>query len=205
MSTHPQIVLASNNHHKLNELEVLLQELPISVRSQSNWNLPSAEETGTTLVENALIKARHACLHIGLPALADDSGLVIPILDGEPGVRSARYAGDCATDIENYQLVLSKLAESGGSLGDCKAYFYSTLVYLNDPHDPTPVISTGAWHGHIVKEPRGSNGFGYDPIFQPDGFTQTAAELDPATKNQISHRGQAAKLFVKLLEERLSD
>lgn len=204
MSTHPQVVLASNNHHKLNELRVLLQELPISVRSQSNWNLPSAEETGTTFVENALIKARHACHHIGLPAIADDSGLVIPILEGEPGVRSARYAGDSATDIENYSLVLSRLAESGDSRDDCKAYFYSTLVYLNDPHDPTPVISTGTWHGRIVKEPRGSNGFGYDPIFQPDAMKHTAAELDANTKNRMSHRGRAALKFAQMLQERLT-
>lgn len=205
MSTTNQVVLASNNQHKLRELRALLKDLPISLRSQSHWNLPAVEETGATFVENALIKARYACLHIGRPAIADDSGLVIPKLRGEPGIRSARYAGDDATDADNLRLVLKKLTRANQNFSVFEAYFCATLVYLSDPEDPVPVISTSAWNGRIVASPRGTNGFGYDPIFQPDGFKQTAAELDSATKNRLSHRGQAAKLFVTLLEERLSN
>ncbi len=204
MSKPKQVVLSSNNQHKLRELAALLQKLPIELVPQSRWHVPSPAETGSTFVENALIKARHACTLTQLPAIADDSGLVIPLLNGEPGVRSARYAGEGASDAENYSLVLRNLAEKHETFDDCRAYFCASLVYLDNPEDPTPVISTGTWHGRIVEQARGSNGFGYDPIFQPKGLTCTAAELDASTKNRLSHRGHATVQFVQLLQERMN-
>ena len=204
MSEPKQVVLASNNQHKLKELKALLGKLPIDLVPQSRWHVPSPAETGSTFFENALIKARHACSLTHLPAIADDSGLVIPRLDGEPGVRSARYAGEDASDAENYSLVLSNLVDKQETFDDCRAYFCATLVYLSNSNDPTPVISTGIWHGRIIEQPRGSNGFGYDPVFLPIGMACTAAELDASEKNRLSHRARATLEFVQLLEKRLN-
>lgn len=203
MSGPKQVVLASFNEHKLEELRLLLQNLPLEVLPLSRWQIGSVEETGATFVENALIKARQACSHTGLPAIADDSGLVVPSLQGEPGIRSARYAGDLSGDEQNNRLLLQKMFGSQKASRDDTAYFCATLVFLSHRDDPIPSISTGTWHGRIVSKPRGLNGFGYDPIFQPVGMSLTAAELDPAEKNRLSHRAQAAAHFVRLLSERL--
>ena len=203
MSEHKQVVLASNNQHKLRELRELLNQLPVDLVPQSNWGIESATEDGCTFVENALIKARHACSHTGLPSIADDSGLVVPSLNGEPGIRSARYAGDESDATLNNRLLLSRLFDKNEDPIDTRAYFCSVLVYLENADDPMPEVSIGTWNGQIVRCPRGSNGFGYDPIFKPDGVSLTAAELDPEVKNRLSHRAQASQEFVSRLKNRL--
>lgn len=165
--------------------------------------LESAEETGSTFIENALIKARHASTQTGLSAIADDSGLVVAGLSGEPGIRSARYAGENADADQNNRLLLQNLFENTKTLRDTTAYFCAVLVYIESANDPTPEVSIGTWHGNIVRCPRGSNGFGYDPIFMPVAMNQTAAELHPDLKNRLSHRANAAEDFVNRLMTRL--
>ena len=204
MSAAKQVVLASNNQHKLRELGELLEHLSLDLIPQSNWGIESADETGITFVENSLIKARHACAHTGLPSIADDSGLVVPSLNGEPGVRSARFAGEQGDTTLNNQLLLKRLFGESDVAHDTRAYFCALLVYLDNAKDPMPVISMGIWHGQIVRHPRGSNGFGYDPLFQPDGMSFTAAELDPQDKNRLSHRARASEDFARRLKTRLN-
>lgn len=204
MSAHKRVVLASNNQHKLRELRELLQELTLDLVAQSDWNIQSVDETGSTFVENSLIKARHASTHTGLPSIADDSGLVVPSLNGEPGIRSARYAGEHGDATSNNQLLLKRLFGESTNPNDTRAFFCAALVYIDDADDPMPEISIGTWYGQIIPSPRGSNGFGYDPIFKPDGMSLTAAELEPEIKNRLSHRAQASREFVKRLKERLS-
>ncbi|MTW20292.1 XTP/dITP diphosphatase [Allochromatium palmeri] len=185
------IVLASNNAGKVREIERVLAEARIHIRPQSEYGVPEVEETGLTFVENAILKARHAAHHSGLPAIADDSGLEVDALRGAPGIYSARYAGPGATDAANLRKLLVDLTDVPET--ERTARFQCVLVYLRHAEDPTPLICQGTWEGRILFEPRGSNGFGYDPIFLVPSQGCSSAELDPDTKNQLSHRGQALR------------
>lgn len=187
MAVLPELVLASNNPGKTKELGEMLADQGIRVLSQRDFNTPEAEETAVTFVENALIKARNAVAYSGRPALADDSGLCVDALDGAPGVRSARYAGENASDADNVDRLLAEL----GDREDRTARFVCVVVLLRHLNDPLPLIAVGEWPGRIGNEPRGDNGFGYDPVFIPEGDTRTAAELPSEEKNRISHRGRA--------------
>lgn len=187
-----KLILASGNAGKLAELRRLLEPLGIDLESQAALGIAPAAETRSTFVENALDKARHASRESGLPALADDSGLVVPMLGGAPGIRSARYAGDDAAN--NAKLI--------AALGDARepaAHFYCALVLLRHPEDPAPLVATGRWDGRILGEPRGDGGFGYDPLFLVPGAGCTAAELPAAEKNRLSHRGQAMAMLLESL------
>ncbi|MFW6094345.1 MAG: RdgB/HAM1 family non-canonical purine NTP pyrophosphatase [Pseudomonadota bacterium] len=193
-----KLVLASGNPGKLDELRSLLAPLGATVESQRALGIPGAPEERPTFVENALEKARHAARRSGLPALADDSGLVVPLLGGAPGIHSARYAGEQANDRANN----AKLVAALGDVERPPAHFYAAVVYLRHPEDPAPIVSTGRWHGVIVREPRGDAGFGYDPHFLVPELGRTAAELAAAEKNRLSHRGQAmAGLLAQLRAE----
>ena len=189
-------ILATRNEGKLRELRAILTPLGFDLESLEALNLPSPEETGSTFVENALIKAKAASAGSGLPAFADDSGIVVPALGGAPGIYSARFAGANATDADNNAKLVAALA---GAV-DRSAYYYCAMVYLQNESDPTPIIATASWHGTIVDEPRGSNGFGYDPYFLVTGRERTAAELDSAEKNQVSHRAKATRALVRMLQ-----
>ena len=184
-----RIVLASNNGKKIRELSVILAASGIHIQPQSDFGIGEVAETGTTFIENALIKARHAAAISGLPAIADDSGLCVPALDGAPGIYSARYSGE--GDAGNNRKLLAALANHS----DRRAYYACLIVYLRHADDPLPLIAEGLWHGHITDTPRGDGGFGYDPLFIPDGYTQTAAELTTDEKNRLSHRAQALAAF----------
>ena len=183
------IVLASSNQGKLAELRALLAPAGLHMVSQDAFDLKSPPETGLTFVENALIKARAASAATGLPALADDSGVVVDALDGAPGVRSARYAGDGASDADNVARLLGALA--GVPASDRGAAFVCTIAYLRHPRDPCPIICEGVWRGRILDTPRGDGGFGYDPVFFIEALGRSVAQLSRAEKNAISHRGQA--------------
>lgn len=184
-----RIVLASSNPGKLAEFNDLLADSGLQVQPQSAFNVPDAEETGLTFVENALLKARHASRISGLPALADDSGLCVAHLRGAPGLYSARYSGTHGDNAANNARLLREMegvpAEQRG------AFFICVLVLLKHADDPAPLIAEGRWHGHVLTEQRGQHGFGYDPLFQPNDETVSAAELPPGLKNRISHRGRA--------------
>jgi XTP/dITP diphosphohydrolase len=184
-----RLVLASSNRGKLDELRELLSPSGYELVAQSEFGVDDAEETGSTFVENALLKARHAARITGLAALADDSGLLVDALDGAPGLRSARFAGEHGNAAANNALLLERLRDVSPDRRG--AHFYCVLVLLRGADDPQPLIAEGSWRGRILEAPRGMQGFGYDPLFLPDGQTLSAAELDPATKNRISHRGQA--------------
>lgn len=196
-----KVVLASGNAGKLRELSVLLNPLGFELVTQAALGIEGAEEPAVTFVENALLKARHASRLSGLPAIADDSGLSVPALNGAPGVRSSRYAGDTATDADNNARLVAELAELAldTAAGRAAAHFDCVMVYLAHPEDPTPIIASGRWHGRILDRPRGDNGFGYDPHFYLEDLDATAAELDPARKNRLSHRGQAARALAAAL------
>jgi XTP/dITP diphosphohydrolase len=183
-----QIVLATSNKGKIAELQTLLSPLPIEWIPQSELDIPDAEETGKTFIENAILKARHASKLSGLPALADDSGLVVDALDGAPGVYSARYAGENATDEERNQKLLDELKDVGPF--ERSAAYHCVLALVEYEDDPVPLICHGIWEGSILTESRGTNGFGYDPIFYVPTHKKSAAELSTAEKNSISHRGQ---------------
>jgi XTP/dITP diphosphohydrolase len=194
-----RIVIASNNPGKLRELEALLWPLGIETVAQSALGVTEAEEPHETFLENALAKARHASRATGLPALADDSGLCVRALRGEPGVHSAHYAGGtgdrAARDSANNARLVAALA----SVADRSAFYYCVLVLVRTPDDPCPLVADGAWHGEIMLAPNGANGFGYDPYFRTTTRGLTAAELPPGEKNRVSHRGQAlAALAAKL-------
>lgn len=192
-----QLVLASSNTGKLQELQALLSPLNLVVRSQQDFNVPAVAETGLTFIENAILKARNAAGHTGLPAIADDSGLEVDVLNGAPGIYSARYAGPRATDQENTQKLLRELAHVAKQ--ERTARFQCIVVYMLHPLDPTPLVCQGTWDGLIVDHPRGANGFGYDPVFYVAEYGCTAAELDTDTKNRLSHRGKALEQLVKRL------
>jgi len=194
-----EIVLASNNSDKLKEIRELISGLPIQFIAQGELNVEEAEESGTTFIENAIIKARNACRFTGLPALADDSGLVVHCLDGAPGVYSARYAGENATNEQRIRKLLSEIGDDESV--DRSASFHCVLALLEYEEDPAPLICHGIWPGEILHEPRGSNGFGYDPVFYVPTHNCSAAELDPLEKNRISHRGQAFSDFRAIMHQ----
>ena len=194
-----RIVLASSNPGKLREFNALFADSGCEVVTQASLGIDDVEETGLTFVENALLKARHAAQVSGLPALADDSGLCVEALKGAPGLYSARYAGSHGDSAANNAKLLQTL--DGMAPDQRRAFFMCALVLLRHAADPTPLIVEGRWHGLVLDTPRGPGGFGYDPLFLPDGQTQSAAELDPTLKNRLSHRGQAmAKLQARLAE-----
>lgn len=184
-----RLVLASNNAKKAAEMQGLLAPLGIEVVPQSALGVSEADEPHPTFIENALAKARHASAATGLPAVADDSGLCVTALGGAPGVNSARFAGEPKSDARNNLLLLDRLA--GAS--DRSAYFYSVVVLVRHADDPRPLIADGEWHGTILEAPRGEGGFGYDPLFWLPDLEQSAAELDAALKNTLSHRGAAMR------------
>lgn len=191
-----KIVIASGNPGKLREIGRILESLDIQVVPQSDFGVPECPEPHVTFIENCLAKARHAALHTGLPALADDSGICVDALNGAPGVYSARYAGEPKSDQRNNE----KLIEALKSESNRKAHYYCVIVLVRHPDDPQPLIAEGSWHGEIIDTPRGENGFGYDPYFYLPEFGKTGAELDPDHKNAISHRGQALMALVEKLK-----
>jgi XTP/dITP diphosphohydrolase len=191
------VVLASGNAGKLVEFGQLLADWDCQVVPQSDFETREIEETGESFVENALLKAHNAAQHCGLPAIADDSGLVVPTLDGAPGLYSARYAGPGASDEDNRQKLLAELE---GRTGDARAaHFHCALVYLRHWQDPNPIICQADWHGQVLEAPRGDGGFGYDPLFLVPEQGCSAAELEPDLKNRLSHRGQALQLLLAAL------
>lgn len=186
-----KVVFATHNPEKFRELNAFLRDKNIELISQGDLGVPEVAETGLTFIENALIKAHHASNLTGLPAIADDSGLVVPALSYAPGIYSNRYASENATQADNINKLLNELS---GFPHDARyAYFYCVLVMLPHPKNPEPLIAEGRWHGLILLEPKGDNGFGYDPIFFDEKEKCSAAELDILKKNQISHRGQAMR------------
>ncbi|GAA5190225.1 RdgB/HAM1 family non-canonical purine NTP pyrophosphatase [Ferrimonas gelatinilytica] len=191
-----RLVLATGNAGKVKEFAQLLADFPFTVLPQSQFNVSSVAEDGTTFVENAIIKARHAARETGLPAIADDSGIEVDALNGRPGIYSARYAGDNATAEQNWQKLL--LAMEGQA--DRRARFQCVLVFMRHADDPSPVIAQASWEGSITTAPKGNGGHGYDPIFQVEGTTLTAAELEPAQKNANSHRGKAMGMLIDALK-----
>jgi XTP/dITP diphosphohydrolase len=195
-----RIVLASNNPGKVREFNQLFAGLDLEVAPQSEYAVPEIEETGLTFVENAILKARNAAQHSGRPALADDSGLEVDALNGAPGIFSARYAGKGAGDTQNLQKLLADL--KGVPEGKRTARFQCLLVYLRHALDPTPLICQGTWEGRILFEPRGTHGFGYDPVFFVPTHGCASAELPPEVKNSLSHRGQALRQLVDVLSMR---
>ncbi len=192
------LVIASGNAGKLREFQAMLQPSGWSVHAQSEWNIEEAEENGLSFVENALIKARHAARLCGLPALGDDSGLVVDALDGAPGIYSARYAGEGADDAANNRKLLDALQSVPEDQRG--AHFYCAMVFVRHPLDPAPLIATAQWNGSILTSPRGNGGFGYDPLFWLAEHHCASAELSPAEKNRLSHRGQALLAMVKQLQ-----
>jgi XTP/dITP diphosphohydrolase len=194
---HKDIVLASSNAGKVREFNQLLKETGIEVQPQSAFSIADIEETGLTFVENAILKARNAAELTGLPAVADDSGLEVDALDGAPGIYSARYAGESATDLQNLKKLLSALEDVEDERRTAR--FQCLMVYLRHARDPVPRIFQGTWEGSILREVRGENGFGYDPVFFVPDQQCSAAELASDVKNRLSHRGQALVQLVKAL------
>jgi len=188
------IVLASNNAGKVREFNALLSDVHVQVVPQASLGVDEVDETGLTFVENAILKARNASSHARCPALADDSGLEVDALNGAPGIYSARFAGPGASDRENLQKLLSML--EGVPEEKRGARFQCVLVYMRHALDPTPLIVQGVWEGRILEAPRGHHGFGYDPVFWVPSENRSSAELPPALKNSISHRGQALRQLI---------
>lgn len=193
------IVLASDNAGKVREINQVLADLGVVVAPQAQFGVRPAEETGLTFLENAILKARNAAEQTGHPAIADDSGLEVDALGGAPGVRSARYAGDGATDRTNLEKLLDALRDVPGTKRTAR--FRCVMVYLRSPEDSTPVIASGTWEGLIASAPRGTNGFGYDPVFIVPERGCTSAELPPDQKNRLSHRGRALRALVAALRQ----
>lgn len=191
------VVFASSNLGKIRELEMLLKDFHLTLIPQTKLGVSDAVETGLTFIENALIKARHACKTTGLPALADDSGLAVNALQGAPGIYSARYAGPNADATANIKKLLLALRDVPAQKR--QAAFHCVLVYMSHANDPTPFICHGIWHGSILQEPQGQGGFGYDPVFFVTSENKSAAELPEQTKNHLSHRGQALRQLMQLL------
>ena len=187
------IVLASSNKGKIKELQARLDAFNITVTPQSDYNVSDADETGLTFVENAILKARHAAEITGLPALADDSGLEVDALKGAPGIYSARFSGEGATDAKNNEKLLAELKDVPAE--QRTARFRCVLVFMRHATDPTPLICQGTWEGTIATEPQGENGFGYDPLFIVNDLNVCSAQLAPEEKNRVSHRGQALTAF----------
>ena len=193
-----EIILASSNQGKVREINQLLAGLDLHVQPQTDHGVPDIEETGLTFVENAILKARNAAQHTGLPAIADDSGIEVDALNGAPGIYSARYAGIGASDQANLEKLLTEL----GDLPEEKrtARFQCLMVYMRHASDPTPLICQGSWEGRILFEPQGENGFGYDPVFYVPTHDCSSAELPAEIKNSLSHRGQALRQLVNALQ-----
>jgi XTP/dITP diphosphohydrolase len=196
-----QIVLATGNKGKVAEFSTLFDGFSIKVTPQSEFNVKEVPETGTTFVENAIIKARNAAKVTGLPAIADDSGLAVDVLGGAPGIYSARYAGETANDSDNINKLLKALANETDNR---KARFLCVLVFMQHELDPTPIICQGEWHGEISTTLSGNGGFGYDPIFWVPEQNCSAAELESNIKNRISHRGNALVQLMQRMKEVLS-
>lgn len=192
------IALASSNAGKLNELKALLSPLDMTVLPQSRWDVPEAVEDGVSFVENALIKARNAAKYSDMPSIADDSGLVVPALDNAPGVHSARYAGNHGDDAANNEKLLREMTGLEGR--QRAAYFYCAMVYIKNEQDPVPLIALAHWWGEIAMQPAGDGGFGYDPLFRLPELSLTSAQLCPADKNRLSHRGKATRRLVTLIK-----
>lgn len=192
-----KLVVASNNPGKLREFAQMLAIIDFEVISQAQLGVTEAEEPHFTFVENALAKARHAARLTGLPAMADDSGICLSALGGEPGVHSARYAGEPKSDQRNNQKMLADLAGKS----DRRAHYVCVLVFVRHADDPQPIITEGEWHGEIVDTPAGENGFGYDPYFRVPEKGCTAAQLSPEDKNVMSHRGKALRLLMERLRQ----
>lgn len=194
-----KLVLATSNKGKLAELQPLLADVGYALVAQGELGVEDAVEDGLSFVENAILKARHACAATGLPALADDSGLVVDALDGEPGLYSARYAGTHGDSAANIARLLERMQGLEGE--QRRAHFHCVIVLMRHARDPQPIVAEGRWPGLILEAPRGNGGFGYDPVFLVPEQQHTAAELDPALKNRISHRG----LALAALRERLHE
>ncbi|MEO8999013.1 MAG: RdgB/HAM1 family non-canonical purine NTP pyrophosphatase [Rhodanobacter sp.] len=195
-----RIVLASSNPGKLKEFGALLADSGLEVIAQASLGITDAEENGLTFIENALLKARHAAQASGLPALGDDSGLCVDHLHGAPGLYSARYSGGHGDAAANNAKLLREL--DGVPETQRGAFFICVLVLLQHAGDPSPLIAEARWHGRILAEGRGTGGFGYNPVFLPDGYSESVAEMDDALKNRLSHRGQALALLHDRLRER---
>jgi XTP/dITP diphosphohydrolase len=192
-----RLVLASSNPGKVREFRELLAPLDFEVVPQGELGVAEAEEPHYTFVENALAKARHASRHTRLPALADDSGICVAALDGEPGVHSARFAGEPKSDQRNNEKLVALLKDQP----DRRAHYYCVVVLVRHADDPEPLIAEGRWYGEVIATPRGSGGFGYDPYFLLPDLGRTAAELSPDEKHAVSHRGQALRRLIALLRE----
>jgi XTP/dITP diphosphohydrolase len=195
-----KLILASGNAGKLREFREILAPQGFELVAQGELGIPDPEETGLSFVENALLKARHASERSGLPALADDSGLCVDALGGAPGLYSARYAGAHGDHPANIAKLLAELANRDDSRRS--AFFISVIALIRHPLDPAPLIAEGRWHGHILHAPRGNGGFGYDPVFLDPDSGLSAAELEPAHKHRISHRGRAVAELLKTLPQR---
>ncbi len=194
-----KIVLATGNQGKVREMAGILSEFGFDVVAQSEFNVSEVAETGTTFIENAIIKARHAAKETGLPAIADDSGLEVDFLKGAPGIYSARYSGEGATDKQNIEKLLD--AMQGVEVAKRTARFHCVLVLMRHENDPTTLVCHGKWEGQILTEEHGENGFGYDPVFFVPEENCASAELDPSRKKQLSHRGKALASLFKALKE----
>ena len=199
MSSGPEVVLASRNDGKLAEMQALFAPLHWKLRSIAEFADEAAEESAPSFIENALLKARHACLVSGLPAIADDSGLEVTALDGAPGIRSARYAGEAASDADNNQKLLDALKKVPDDRRGAR--FVCVMVYLRHADDATPLIAQCSWRGTILHNPRGTHGFGYDPLFYVPDQKHSAAELEAEVKNRISHRGKAARQLYSMIHD----
>lgn len=196
-----ELVLASNNKGKIAEFQHIFEQLalPIQVIPQGQLNIADAIEDGLSFIENAILKARHAAKFSGKPAIADDSGLCVPALNGAPGIYSARYAGEHGNDTANNQKLIQALQPLRSSQPSIQAMFVCVLAYVEHADDPLPKIFQGLWHGEILEQPRGAHGFGYDPLFWLPELNKSSAELNKTEKNNISHRGQAMRAFVASL------
>jgi len=194
-----RVVLASSNKGKLRELSALLAPLGYEVVPQGALGIDTPPETGDTFAANALLKARHAAAESNLPALADDSGIEVDALNGRPGIYSARYAGEGASDQDNLLKMLGEM--QGVPALKRTARYQCVIAFVSTADDPDPILAKGTWEGWLTSQPRGLEGFGYDPIFIPSGFDRTAAELDPGEKNSLSHRGQALRALLAQLRK----
>ncbi|MBQ1872571.1 MAG: RdgB/HAM1 family non-canonical purine NTP pyrophosphatase [Succinivibrionaceae bacterium] len=194
-----KIILATGNLNKVREISASLQGSNIEIMPQSMFNVPDADETGTTFVENAIIKARNCAAHTGEAAMADDSGIEVDALGGAPGVHSARYSGEHANDDKNTALLLRNMEDVPD--GKRTARYWCVMVYMRSASDPTPIICQASWEGVIIREKRGTNGFGYDPVFLIPELGKTAAEVSLEVKNSMSHRAKAIRMMTEKLRE----
>jgi len=198
-----RVILASGNAGKLREIAQLLEGLNLEILPQSEFDVPEIEETGLTFVDNAILKARNAAHHTGLPAIADDSGIAVDVLRGRPGIYSARFAGVGASDEENLEKLIRMVKPFPDE--ERTARFICSMVYIRHEEDHVPVIAEGVWEGQLITESKGDNGFGYDPIFYLSSHQCTSAELPPEIKNKLSHRGQALRKLLGQLTSLYSD